>query len=81
VDLVLGTEVSVAHPAWKIDVKIPKWTQVTDTVRLASKGFPKLGKWWVFWSKHGDLLVKLRVSVPKKLSKEHEKLWKWLRGE
>ncbi len=80
VDLVLGTEVQVAHPDGKIEVKIPKWTQVTDIVKVSGKGFPKLGKWWVFGSKHGDLLVKLHVSVPKKLSKEHEKLWKWLQN-
>lgn len=81
VDLVLGTEVSVAHPEWKIEVKIPKWTQVTDIVKVSGKWFPKLGKWWVFGSKHGDLLVRLRVSVPKKLSKEQEKLWKGLKWE
>lgn len=81
VDLVLGTEVSVPHPDGKIEVKIPKGTQVTDIVKVSGKWFPKLGKWWVFGSKHWDLLVKLRVSVPKKLSKEQEKLWKGLRGE
>lgn len=80
VDLVLGTEVTVSHPETKMSVKIPKGTQVTDIVKVSGKGFPKLGKGGVFGSKHGDLLVKLRVSVPKKLSKEHEKLWKELRG-
>jgi DnaJ-class molecular chaperone len=81
VDLVLGTEVDVPHPDTKMSVKIPKGTQVTDIVKVAGKWFPKLGNGWVFGHKHGDLLVKLRVSVPKKLSKEHEKLWKWLQGE
>lgn len=81
VDLVLGTEVVVAHPQWKIDVKIPKWTQVYDIVKISGKWFPKLGKWWVFSAKYWDLHVKLRVSVPKKLSKEHEKLWKQLKWE
>ncbi len=81
VDLVLGTEVQVSHPEWKVPVKIPKGTQVTDIVKIAGKWFTKMAKGWVFWTKHGDLLVKLRVNVPKKLSKEHEKLWKGLRGE
>lgn len=81
VDLVLGTEVQVAHPEAKVPVKIPKWTQVTDIVKIAGKGFTKMWKWGVFGGKHGDLLVKLRVNVPKKLSKEHEKLWKQLKGE
>jgi DnaJ-class molecular chaperone len=81
VDLVLGTEVSVAHPDTKMSVKIPKGTQVTDIVKVSDKGFPKLGKWGVFGHKHGDLLLKLRVSVPKKLTKEQEKLWKALQGE
>lgn len=81
VDLVLGTEVQVAHPENKVSVKIPKWTQVTDVVKISGKGFTKMWKWWVFGGKHGDLLVKLNVSVPKKLSKDHEKLWKQLKGE
>lgn len=80
IDLVLWTEVTVAHPEGKITVKIPKWTQVTDTIKVAGKWFPKMGRGWVFASKHGDLLVKLHVSVPKKLSKDQEKLWKELRG-
>ena len=81
VDLVLGVDVMVPHPEGKIEVKIPKGTQVTDIVKVSGKWFPKLGRGGVFSSKHGDLLVKLRVSVPKKLSKEHEKLWKQLKGE
>lgn len=80
VDLVLGTEVFVPHPDGKVEVKIPKWTQVTDIVKVSGKWFTKLSKWWVFSSKHWDLLVRLRVSVPKKLSKEQEKLWKELKG-
>jgi DnaJ-class molecular chaperone len=78
VDLVMWTQIDVAHPEAKMSVKIPKGTQVTDIIKITGKGFPKLGKWWVFGSKNGDLLVKLHVSVPKKLSKEHEKLWKEL---
>lgn len=81
VDLVLWIEVNVSHPEGKIAVKIPKWTQVTDVVKVSWKWFTKISKWGVFGSKHGDLLVKLRVSVPKKLSKEHEKLWKQLKWE
>lgn len=79
VDLVLGTEVSVPHPTGKIAVKIPKWTQVSDTIKVSGKGFAKMSRSGIFGSKQGDLLVKLHVSVPKRLTKEQEKLWKELR--
>jgi len=80
VDLVLGGEVTVPHPDGKMTVKIPKGTQVTDIVKVSGHGFPKISKSWVFGHKKWDLLVKLRVSIPKKLSKDQEKLWKELKG-
>lgn len=73
-DLVLGAEVEVPHPEGKIKVKIPKGTQVGQKVRVAGRGFWEKG---LFKGK-GDMIVELHVSVPKKLSKEQEKLWKEL---
>lgn len=73
-DLILWWEVTIPHPEKKIKVKIPKGTQVWDMVKISGKGF---------WSgsmfhKKGDMYLIPQVKIPKKLSKEQEKLWKEL---
>jgi len=73
-DLVLGGEISVPHPEGKMEVKIPKGTQIWDKIRITGKGFWDKG---LFKSK-GDMFVETKVNIPKKLSKEEEKLWKEL---
>lgn len=74
-DLVLGWETQVAHPEWKIKVKIPKWTQIWDMVKISGKWF---GAGWIF-SKRWDMYLIPHISIPKKLSKAEEKLWEELR--
>ena len=74
-DLVLWWEVEVSHPEWKLKVKIPKWTQVWDRIRISGRWF---GEKWLFKSKW-DMIVETDVSIPKKLSKDEEILWKKLR--
>ena len=74
-DLVLWWEVEVSHPEWKLKVKIPKWTQVWDKIKISGRGF---GERWLFKSKW-DMIVETEVSIPKKLSKDEESLWKKLR--
>ena len=74
-DLVLGWEVEVPHPEWKLIVKIPKWTQIWDRIKIAGRGF---GEKWLFKSRR-DMVVETEVSIPKKLSKEEENLRKKLR--
>ncbi len=76
-DLVLWGEISVDHPEGKLKVKIPKWTQVGDMVKVSGKGF---GEGGVF-SRKGDLYIVTKVEIPKKLSKDQEKLWSELRGK
>ena len=76
-DIVLWWEVSVDHPEGKLKVKIPKWTQIGDMIKISGKWF---GEWWVF-SRKGDLYVIPKIDIPKKLSKEQEKLWSELRGK
>lgn len=73
-ELVLGGEIEVPHPEGKIKVKIPKGTQIWDKIRVAGKGFWEKG---LFKSK-GDMFVETKIAIPKKLSKEEEKLWKEL---
>lgn len=72
-DLVLGSEHEVAHPDGNVTVKVPKCTQPTDILRVKGKWFGK--KWGVFSSHAGDLMVKLIIKTPKKISKEETKLW------
>ena len=75
-DLVLWGEVEVAHPEWKLKVKIPKGTQIGQKIRVGGKWFGEKS----LFGKRGDLIVELQVSVPKKLSKDQEKLWKELQN-
>ncbi len=71
IDLVLGTEIQVSHPSdSKVTVKIPKWTQIGDVIKVSGKGFGTSG----VFGKRGNLIVSPKISIPKKLSKQEEKL-------
>ena len=76
-DMVLGGEITVDHPEGKLKVKVPKWTQIGDMIKIHSKWFWES---WVF-SRKWDLYVIPKIEIPKKLSKEQEKLWSELRGK
>ena len=76
-DLVLWWEVEVQHPEWKLLVKIPKWTQIWDKIKISGRWF---GEKWMFKTKW-DMIVETEVSIPKKISKEEESLWKKLRDK
>lgn len=69
-DLVLWWEVSVNHPTGKIKVKIPKWTQIWDMIKISWKWF------WASWifNKKWDMYIIPKLEIPKKLSKDQEKL-------
>ncbi|MEF2175392.1 MAG: DnaJ C-terminal domain-containing protein [Candidatus Absconditabacteria bacterium] len=70
-DAVLGASIEVDHPEGKISVKIPKGLQVGDVVTISGKGFGDKG----FFGKVGNMIVIPNIKIPKKLSKEQEKLW------
>ncbi len=74
-DLVLWWTVEVIHPEGKLKIKIPKWTQIGDLVKISGKGF---GASWIFNHKW-NLYIDPQVHIPKRLSKDQEKLWKKLR--
>jgi molecular chaperone DnaJ len=74
-DVILGGEIEVPHPEGKMKVKIPKGTQIGDKIKVGGKGVGTKG---LFASK-GDLLVETQINIPKKLSKEEEKLRKELK--
>ena len=74
---VLWWEITVSHPEWDIQVKIPKWLQVGEYIRVSGKWF---GEKWLLKTR-GDMIVMPTIQIPKKLAKNDEKLWKELAKE
>jgi len=70
---VLGGEVQVATPKGMLALKIPPETQNGRTFRLAGQGMPHLGN-----SSPGDLLARVSVTLPTKLSEEEKRLFEQL---
>lgn len=69
-DLILWWEYQINHPSGKIKIKIPKWTQLDEKIKIWWKGF---GDWGIF-SKRGDLFIIPKLKIPKRLSREQERL-------
>jgi len=70
---ILGGEVMVPALKDKLVLKIPPETQNGRTFRLARQGMPHLGN-----SSRGDLLAKVNIVLPTKLSEEEKKLFERL---
>ena len=68
---VLGGNIQVPTMTGFVKLPIPKGSQTGKTLRLKGKGMPKYGKDKEF----GHLLIKLNVTLPKKLTKEEEDLF------
>ncbi|MBA7656553.1 Chaperone protein DnaJ [subsurface metagenome] len=71
---VLGGEVQVPTLKGKLALKIPPETQNGRTFRMSGQGVPHLGD-----SSRGDLLAKVNVVLPTKLSAEEKKLFEQFR--
>jgi molecular chaperone DnaJ len=67
----LGANVSVPTLNGPVKLKVPGGTQNGQTFRIRGKGAPRRGG-------HGDLLVTVKVDVPKRLSREEKQLLKQL---
>lgn len=67
--MVLGTTVEIPTVESKVKVKIEAGTQPEKILRLRGKGIPDVNGYG-----RGDLLVKIHVWVPRKLSSEEKKL-------
>lgn len=65
----LGDEIFVPTLDGQEKLKIPEGTQSGTVFRLRGKGFPKLNG-----GGRGDLFIELRVSIPKKLTREQRRL-------
>ena len=68
----LGANVDVPTLNGPVKLKVPAGTRSGQTFRVKGKGAPRKGG-------HGDLLVTVRVEVPRKLSREERELLKQLR--
>ncbi len=66
---VLGDKIEIETFSKPVILKIPVGTQPDTVFRLKGKGLPVLNS-----SDYGDLLVKVDIIVPKKLSKRQEEL-------
>lgn len=74
-DALLGAEYSVQTLDGEIKLKIPKGVSSGEVLRVREKGVPVDSK------RRGDLLIKLEVKNPQKLSRKAEKLIEDLRAE
>ena len=61
----------------RIELKIPAGTQTGDILRIRDRGVPKGGD----KNRRGDLLVKIKVEIPKKLSRKAKKMIEELKQE
>lgn len=68
-DAILGTSVEIPTLSGKAVIRIPPGTHSGQTFRLKGKGFPKIGG---FGS--GDMMVRLIVDTPEKISTRQKEL-------
>lgn len=73
-DAILGAEYKVETLDGILPLKIPEGTETGDILSIKGKGIPS-------GSKRGDILVKIRVIIPKKLSKAAREFIEKLRKE
>ena len=69
----LGGEVQVSTPKGKLALKIPPETQNERAFRLAEQGMPHLGN-----SSRGDMVARVKIVLPTKLSPEEKELFRRL---
>jgi molecular chaperone DnaJ len=75
VDAVLGTTVEVPTLEGHASVRIPPGTQPDSVLRLRDRGLPALGG-----GSRGHLNLQLGVRIPKRLSREEQRLYERLRA-
>ncbi len=73
-DALLGAQYPIETLDGKIDVKIPEGVSINEILRVKGKGVPSK-------SKRGDLLIKLNIKLPTKLSRKERELVEQLKKE
>ena len=71
VEAALGATIRVPTPEGSVGLKVPAGTQDEKMLKLKGKGAPRLGA-----SGRGDLLARIKVLIPEKLSGEQKDLLK-----
>ena len=71
----LGAKINVRTLDGTVSLKVPAGAQSGQQLRLRGKGFPKSSK------ERGDLLVELKVVLPKTLSDREKELFEELQKE
>lgn len=74
-DALLGAEYKLETLDGTINVKVPQLRSIDEILRIKGKGIP-MGD-----SKRGDLLIRVKVEFPQKLSRTAKKLLDELKGE
>ncbi len=69
----LGAEVTIPTVYGDEEIRIPPGTQPETVLRLKGRGLPVLGQ-----SSKGDLLIRVRVWTPERLSSEQEQIFRQL---
>ncbi len=77
-DAVLGTDIIVDSPTGTIKLKIPNGCESGKVFSIKGKGFPILSSNGHVYN-HGDLHIKVNVSIPKILTKEQRNLFEKLK--
>lgn len=70
----LGDKIEIPTLGGKIKLKIPSGVQPGELIRLKGKGMPHLHS-----GGHGDMIVRVQVNVPKKMSWKQKRIIKELR--
>jgi len=74
-EAVLGTQVRVPTLEGPVSIKVPPGTQNEQRLRVRGRGLPQRG------GTRGDLLVGVRVEVPKEVNESERSLWEQLARE
>jgi molecular chaperone DnaJ len=74
-DAILGATIDVPTPYGDVELNIPEGSQYGDVLKIKGKGFKDLKS-----SSTGDQYVTLKVTNPKKISKEERELYTKLRS-
>ena len=74
-DALLGTEYPIQTLDGQISVKIPEGVSINEILRIKGKGVP------ISKNKRGDLLIKLKIKFPNKLSHKSRELVEQLKKE